>query len=116
MISWKGNYGEQNTTMLCYDVQNVCSVYSMVHRVHKEWQWPLTGGLHSIMMVKSAKPARMGGARPLPFTLSTIMSKVVVYAPAERADTPEVVPPRNSAMSKQGLTVILNFPQLRDIS
>jgi hypothetical protein len=51
------------------------------HRLHR-WQWPLSGVL-SIMMVKSAQP----GARPTPYTLSTIMSKVVVYAPAERADT-----------------------------
>jgi hypothetical protein len=29
----------------------------------------------------------VGGARPPPFTISTIMLKVVVYAPAERADT-----------------------------
>jgi hypothetical protein len=25
------------------------------HRVHTEWQWPLSG-VHSIMMVKSAQP------------------------------------------------------------
>ncbi len=30
---------------------------------------------------------RGGGAHPPPFTITTIMSKVVVYAPAERADT-----------------------------
>jgi hypothetical protein len=30
---------------------------------------------------------RVGYARPPPFTLSTITSKVVVYAPAERART-----------------------------
>ncbi len=29
---------------------------------------------------------RVGGARPLPFTLSTITIKVVVYAPTESAD------------------------------
>ncbi len=29
----------------------------------------------------------VGGARPSPFTLSTITSKVVVYVPAEWADT-----------------------------
>ncbi len=28
-----------------------------------------------------------GGARPPPFTLSTIMCKVVAYVPTERADT-----------------------------
>jgi hypothetical protein len=54
---------------------------------HTDCQWPLSG-VHSIMMVKSAQPGddAWGGARPPPFTLSTIMSKVVVYAPAERAD------------------------------
>ncbi len=30
---------------------------------------------------------RLGGARPPPFTKSTIAYTVVVYAPAERADT-----------------------------
>ncbi len=39
------------------------------------------------MMVKSAQPGEGGGARHPPFTLSTIISQVVVYAPAERADT-----------------------------
>jgi hypothetical protein len=39
------------------------------------------------MMEKSAQPGVGGGARPPPFTLSAIRSKVLVYAPAERADT-----------------------------
>ncbi len=39
------------------------------------------------MMVKSAQPGEEGGERPPPFALATIKSKVVVYAPAERADT-----------------------------
>jgi hypothetical protein len=40
------------------------------------------------MMAKSAQPGEGGGgARPPPFTLSTITNKVVVYAPAERTDT-----------------------------
>ncbi len=55
-----------------------------------EWQWPVSG-VHSIMMVKSAPClVKVGDARPPPFTLSTITSKVVVHAvpstPAERAD------------------------------
>ncbi len=48
------------------------------HRVHTEWQRPLSG-VHYIM--------RGGGACPPPFTLFTITYKVAVYAPAERADT-----------------------------
>jgi hypothetical protein len=56
------------------------------HRVHREWQWPLSG-LHSIVMVKSAQLGAGGGARTPPFTLTTITSTIVVYAPAERADT-----------------------------
>jgi hypothetical protein len=57
-----------------------------VSTAFREWQWPLSG-VHSIMMEKSAQPVvRVGGARPPPFTLSTITSKVVVYSPAERAD------------------------------
>jgi hypothetical protein len=38
------------------------------------------------MVVITAQPAKGGGPSPPPFTLSTVMSKVVVYAPAERAD------------------------------
>ncbi len=39
------------------------------------------------MMVKSARPGEgWGGALPSLFTLSTITSNVVVYAPLERAD------------------------------
>jgi hypothetical protein len=43
------------------------------------------------MMEKLAQPGKVGGegcgARPPLFTINTIMYKVVVYAPAERADT-----------------------------
>ncbi len=49
---------------------------------YTEWQRPLSG-VHSIMMEKLAQ----AGARLPPSTLSTIMYKVVVYAPAERADS-----------------------------
>jgi hypothetical protein len=56
------------------------------HKAHM-CQWPVDG-VHSIMMVKSAQPGEAGGcARPPPSNLSTFTSKVVVYAPAERADT-----------------------------
>ncbi len=54
--------------------------------VHTEWQWPISG-TYSIMMEKSALAGEGAGARPPPFTLFTIMYKVAVYAPAERADT-----------------------------
>ncbi len=53
---------------------------------YTDWQWPLSGAL-SIMMVKSAQLGEGGGARPPSLTLSTITSKVVVYIPAEWADT-----------------------------
>ncbi len=41
------------------------------------------------MMVKSAQPGKDGGCTPTPFhyTVSTITYKVVLYAPAGRADT-----------------------------
>ncbi len=55
-------------------------------RVHTEWQWSLSS-VHSIMMEKSAQPGEGWGALPLPFTKSTITYKVVVDAPAEKADT-----------------------------
>jgi hypothetical protein len=38
------------------------------HRVHTEWQWPLSG-IHFIMMVKSAQPGKGGGCA-LPIWLS----------------------------------------------
>jgi hypothetical protein len=59
------------------------------HRVHTEWQRPLSG-VHSIMMEKFAQDGECGGgggACPPLFSISTIHYKVVVYAPAERADT-----------------------------
>ncbi len=56
------------------------------HRVHTEWQWPFSN-VHSIMMEKSAQPGAGGGdVRPSPFTIYITTYKVVVYAPAERAD------------------------------
>jgi hypothetical protein len=39
------------------------------------------------MMEKSAQPGENGGCTPNPFTISTVMYKVVVFAPAARADT-----------------------------
>jgi hypothetical protein len=45
------------------------------------------------MMEKAAQPAvRMRSARPPPFTISTITYKVVVYAPALRANTLPLFP------------------------
>ncbi len=60
------------------------------NRVHTEWQLPLSGG-HSIMMEKFAQPGEVGGAplhaHPLSLYLPSHTYKVVVYAPARRADT-----------------------------
>ncbi len=56
------------------------------YRVRPEWQWPLSG-VHSITMIKLAQPGEGGVCTPY-FTLSTIMNKVVLSAPAESADTP----------------------------
>ncbi len=60
---------------------------------YTEWQRPLSG-VYSIMMKKSPPPplglvGGGGGCTPTPFhyTVATIMSKVVVYALAERAET-----------------------------
>ncbi len=54
---------------------------------YTEWQRPLSG-VHFIMMEKVAQAGREGGGcTPPPFTISTITYRVVVYAPAERADT-----------------------------
>jgi hypothetical protein len=46
---------------------------------------PLSG-VHSIMMEKFAQTGEGGGCTPTPFTLFTITYKVVVYAPADKAD------------------------------
>jgi len=48
------------------------------HRVHKEWQLPLSS-VHSIMMENLAQPGEGGGARPSPFTISSITCKVAEY-------------------------------------
>jgi hypothetical protein len=61
------------------------------HRVHTEWQLQLFD-IHSIMMEKSAQPGENGGCTPNPFTISTVMYKVVVYATAARADTLPLFP------------------------
>jgi hypothetical protein len=61
-----------------------------IHRVHTEWQCPISG-VHSIMMEQSALAGEGVGCTPTPFTLftntHTHTHKVAVYAPAERADT-----------------------------
>ncbi len=56
------------------------------HRVHTEWQLSLSG-VHSIMMEKLAQPGEGKGVQATLFIISTITYKVVVYAPAENADT-----------------------------
>jgi hypothetical protein len=37
------------------------------HRVHTEWQWPLSGVHTTIMRIKSAQPGVVGGCTPSPF-------------------------------------------------
>jgi hypothetical protein len=69
------------TTILRTCSNSVDAVYAPPER-----QWPLSG-VHSIMMEKLVQPGEGGGARPPPFTISTITHKVVVYFPAEGEDT-----------------------------
>ncbi len=52
----------------------------LTHRVHTEWQLPISG-VRSIIMEKAAWLMRVGGARPPPLTLGTITYKVAVYTP-----------------------------------
>jgi hypothetical protein len=53
------------------------------HRVHTEWQWPLSG-VHSIMMVKPAQPGEVGGCSPTPFhSIYHHERSCIVCAPAE---------------------------------
>jgi hypothetical protein len=54
-------------------------------RVYTEWQ-----------LEKSALAGEVGGARPPPFTLSTITYKVAVHPPAERAGTHRTLPVNSS--------------------
>ncbi len=55
------------------------------HRVHTEWQLPLSG-VHSNMMEKLAQPGEGGGCTSIPIHyIYTITYKVEVYAPAEWA-------------------------------
>ncbi len=65
-----------------------CTMFVMSRPgVQIDWQCPLSG-VHSIMMINSDQPGEGGGApRPTSFTQSSLTGKVVVYAPAERADT-----------------------------
>jgi hypothetical protein len=53
---------------------------SMHHRVHTEWQRPLSGA-HSIVMEILAQPGEGGGLTPTPFHF------IYHHAPAERAYT-----------------------------
>jgi hypothetical protein len=69
-------------------------LYDLSHRVHTEWQRPLSR-VHSVMMEKLAQVGEGGGVHALPLLLyiSIITYKFVVYAPTERADT---LPPISS--------------------
>ncbi len=52
---------------------------SLPHRVHTEWQWPLSS-VHSIMMEKSAQAGEDWGCTPNPLSLyPTSCTKFVVY-------------------------------------
>jgi hypothetical protein len=86
----------ESPAMLCRPVSTIQSTqdgfhgvqtvnHVQYHRVHTEWQL-LLSGVHSIMMEKLAQAGESAGVRPPPFTISTISFKVVVYAPAERAE------------------------------
>ncbi len=61
------------------------------HRVHTQWQWPLSG-IHYTMMVKSARPGEDGGCTPFPF-YCIYHHQVGVYAPAEMADEHPLISP-----------------------
>jgi hypothetical protein len=68
----------------CYSVYSVELPILQRHRV-RTTEYTQSGngrplsGVHSIMMEKLAQAGEDGGARPPPFTLSTITYKVVVY-------------------------------------
>ncbi len=59
---------KENKIFLMYkEIQkrSVAKSYITDHRVHTEWQWPLSG-LHSIMMEKLAQSVKGEGCTPLP--------------------------------------------------
>jgi hypothetical protein len=71
---------------LAYPVSNCFVLFRCpIHRVHRV-AISTFSGVHSIMVKKFAQPGEGGGASPSPFTISSITNKVVVYAPADRAD------------------------------
>ncbi len=58
-----------------------------VNTEYTEWQRTLSD-VHSIMMEKLTQPGEGGGCTPTPFHYFYRHVQVVVYSPAERADTP----------------------------
>jgi len=67
--------------LLPFDMVNCCTYLlccehlSPFHRVHTEWQLPISG-VHSIMMENQPWLLRVGGARPPPFTLFPSCTKL----------------------------------------
>jgi hypothetical protein len=58
------------------------------YRVHRVAMTTFLRTVHHTVMVKLAQPGEGGGCTPSPFhSIYNITSKVVVYAPAEMADT-----------------------------
>jgi hypothetical protein len=85
--SWPGKVFSSDqmlSLVYLYRMYSVLVIPRSTHRV----AWPHSG-VHSIMMLKSAHPGKGGWVYPLP---PTITSKVVVYAPAERADILPISP------------------------
>jgi hypothetical protein len=99
----------------------VCKVsFSLHHRVHTEWQWPVSD-VQSIMMEKSAL-AGGWGVHPHPVSLYCIFHHVQscsVYALAERANTLPVfhLYPMCTLWSIQlGTFIFVICPLLRSVS
>jgi hypothetical protein len=84
LVTTQQDWRDIATCILPYRPCPLLSGYN--YRVHTEWQLSLSG-VHSVMMEKLAQTGEGWACTPTPFIISTITYKVVLYAPAERADT-----------------------------
>jgi hypothetical protein len=85
------NVYRENNIYFCVGTANIFSavghaVWLRLQSTHRVAMATLWRTVHHDGKISPAWWA-CGGSRPPPFTISTIMNKVVVYAPAERADT-----------------------------
>jgi hypothetical protein len=103
--------------ILCLNYREIyCTRYTVetnifTHRVHRVAMTTFWRTYHHDGKISPACMVTVGRARPPPFNVSTITSKVVVYTPAERADTLPL-PPSVYFSSTPICTLCLYLPQV----